>query len=303
MMDILGIPDFVYDESPLIYNNKDIENEVFNENMNPADLNNHVFEQPKLPVKKISKFSKKVKDLNLKINIPSKQVITSYGSAESIKKPSLSDSDMKPIEVSPDTEKMYFQFIDSIPPAQLELPTEAAPSINYDLLDQFGTQENFEKLIRGFPSAQVTKLTDPFLNKDQLDHDYSISQKKRKFSEDSVFEDSMTNDSFGSSSVFADSLNAEKSKNHRKRGIYRADDITNEEERLNYLERRKKNNISSKISRANKKKSYTDMDYKCAELEKSNIRLSGKIEELDKLNKVIKDFLVDKFNPQSHLKL
>lgn len=39
----------------------------------------------------------------------------------------------------------------------------------------------------------------------------------------------------------------------RKRSIYRADDVTTEEDLLNYLERRKKNNISSKASRAIKK--------------------------------------------------
>lgn len=293
MMELLGM-NFSHDDMPFIDNNN-IENQLFNENMNPADLNNNILE-PKQPNKKISKFSKKVQDLNMKINIPSRQVLTSVGSVESVKKLT-PDESYNLTEISSDTEKMYSQFIQSIPTDQLELPIEETPAINYDLLDQFGTEENFEKLIRGFPSSEVTKLNDPFMNKDKLDHDYSINVKKRKFSEDSVFDDSMTNDSFSSSSVFTESFKSNKSK--RTRGIYRADDVTNEEERVNYLERRKKNNISSKISRANKKKTYSEMDSKCYELDRSNKRLEIKIQKLEKVNKIIKEFLVEKFTSQN----
>ena len=180
-----------------------------------------------------------------------------------------------------DHDQMYQTFIDT------------QPLINFDLLDKFGTEENFEKLILGFPTSQGTKITecDPFLKADseavkfQMDHEYSA--KKRKSSEDSLFDDSFSMDSFASS---FSSL-----KRQRVRGIYRAEDVTNDEERQNYLERRIKNNMSSKISRANKKNVYNQMDDRCLQLENSNQELRVKMEELESLNQIIKDLLVEKF--------
>lgn len=181
---------------------------------------------------------------------------------------------------------MYQSFIDT------------QPIINFDLLDKFGTEENFEKLILGFPTPQVTKLTeiDPFLKpeelgaaKSEMDHAYS-TQLKRKISEDVIMDDSMSMDSFASSFNSTGGT-----KRQRKRGIYRAEDVTNDEERRNYLERRKKNNISSKISRANKRKAYSEIDEKCALLESSNEEMKVRIDELESLNKAIKDMLVERF--------
>lgn len=305
------------------------ENDLsFNENMNPDS-------DQKLPLKKTSKFAKKVKDvsltlfkldqeidrkfhfhltlnqLNMKINIPSQPAISALATVKPIENlssmvPGIQDQS----KLTSETEKMFNQFIQEIPSAQLQLDADAqAP--NFELLDDhFGTQENFEKLILGctlLPEMPIAEVDDQS-SKDlfqmpvdqdvyatvQADHEYTSTKRKLSWSS---LDDSL-NDSIASS-VFVDSFSSEssqkKTKCQRTRGIYRIDDVTNEEELNNYLERRKKNNISSKVSRANKKKAYIDMDVKCAELDKNNERLKRKIVELEKLNKIIKDMLVEKF--------
>lgn len=301
LMDLLDMPNFL-DES--------IENDLFfeNENMNPIDH----FSDSQKPQRNISKFAKKVQDLNLKINIPSQQTMnTSFGSADSIKNnkitPILPTVTKDINEITPETEKMYMQFIQSIPGAQLQInqgalgsnfTTITTPPINFEFLDEFGTEENFQKLILGCTSDKIIPA-EPLKPIVHTDHEYiSVSNlnkdNKRKLSTDNFFDDSC--DSF-SSSIFTDSLSSSNSlaKKSRTRGIYRADDVTNEKELQNYLERRKKNNISSKVSRSNKKKSYSEMDSKCDEYEKNNKRLETKIIELEHLNKVIKEFLVERF--------
>lgn len=281
MMDLLNIPELDC-EAPQI--------PVLNENIVNIDDNQVVVEQQK-PNKNVSKFFKKIQEYNIpKINIPSKQIFSSFGSASSNntadKESPLSLSNNIKKDITTDTEKMYQSFIDT------------QPIINFDLLDKFGSEENFEKLILGFPTPQVTKLTDvdPFLKPEELESvkfemDHAYTANKRKISEDSMLDDSMSMDSFSSSF----NSTGGGSKRQRKRGIYRAEDVTNEEERRNYLERRKKNNISSKISRANKKKAYSEIDEKCAQLESNNEEMKVKIDELENLNKVIKDMLVEKF--------
>lgn len=277
------------------------ENDLsFNENMNPDS-------DQKLPLKKTSKFAKKVKDLNMKINIPSQPAISALATVNSIENlspmvPGIQDQ----TKLTSETEKMFNQFIQEIPSAQLQLDADAqAP--NFELLDDhFGTQENFEKLILGctlLPEMPIAEVDDQS-SKDlfqmpvdpdvyatvQTDHEYTSSKRKLSWSSlDDSLNDSVFLDSFSSES------SQKKTKCQRTRGIYRIDDVTNEEELNNYLERRKKNNISSKVSRANKKKAYIDMDVKCAELDKNNERLKSKIVELERLNKIIKDMLVEKF--------
>lgn len=82
----------------------------------------------------------------------------------------------------------------------------------------------------------------------------------------------------------------------RRKNIYRADDIRNEEDLLNYLERRKKNNISSKYSRANKKRFYHQLDVRSHELENENEKLKVKAVEMEKLNNYLKKYLIDNFS-------
>lgn len=136
-----------------------------------------------------------------------------------------------------------------------------------------------------------------------LDHVYSssssdLSAQKRKTCILSMEEGSQSysQDSFVSSSmdVTSDEGGAVNKMPKRKRikGIYRADDVTNEEEYMNYLERRKKNNMSSKISRANKKEFYHHMDYKADRMESDNEMLKEKIAKLTNINEIIKKELI-----------
>lgn len=82
----------------------------------------------------------------------------------------------------------------------------------------------------------------------------------------------------------------------RKKNVYRADDITNEDDLVNYLERRKKNNLSSKCSRANKKKYYNELDTKSNSLEIENEFLRKKQTKLEQLNEFLKDYLVENYS-------
>ena len=233
----------------------------------------------------------------MKINIPPRQMLTSSGSINSVDnlvQPPVSPKAEELNQVTPDTEKIYQKFIESIPTAQIQMGETS--------LNEFGgTEEDFEKLILGYTNSQLNNdvnlnqasETEQCLRLDEisLDHQY---EKKRKFSE-ICFEDSMTNDSFSSS---LNSSIAKRPKNTRPRGIYRADDITNDADLQNYIERRKKNNISSKVSRANKKNAYKEMESKCSQLERDNVRLTKKIENLDKLTKTIREYLLEKFSKQ-----
>ena len=220
----------------------------------------------------------------------------------------MEDNIQELIRITPETEKLYCQFIQSIPSAQLQVGSGSS----FLMSDDFGTEESFEKLILNMSSQILDEsnnnnnnnnknvfLTQPVVDEEQLrplvqqEHDYSAA-KKRKVSYASL-DESLTNDSFSSSMTDnSTSLSKRNSKSQRPRGIYRYDDVTNDEELQNYLERRKKNNISSKVSRANKKKAYDQMDYRFDELEKSNERLRKKIVEAEKINKIIKDLLVEK---------
>jgi hypothetical protein len=149
-----------------------------------------------------------------------------------------------------------------------------------------------------------------------LDHDYTISPKKRKNSfveeeSNSVFNFEATNSSVATPNVSfkqfptttatttkrtRTSESSEKgSKRKRVKGIYRANDVTNTDELNNYLERRRKNNISSKQSRLTKKNVYSSMDEKSNQLEKDNEGLKQTITNLESLTKLLKDVLLQRF--------
>ena len=84
-------------------------------------------------------------------------------------------------------------------------------------------------------------------------------------------------------------------KRRRVKGIYRAGDVTSKEELDNYLERRRKNNISSKQSRLTKKNMYCSMDDKSNQLEKDNAGLKQTITHLENLTQLLKDVLLQRF--------
>ena len=135
----------------------------------------------------------------------------------------------------------------------------------------------------------------------ELDHAYS--ERKRKLSvaclnddDDSQF---TQDDSLCSSSQIDTPMSSSTTtttKKRRARGIYRADDVTNEEELFNYLERRKKNNVSSKVSRANKRSYYNEMDTRSATLQLANERLASKVVLYEQINQLIKDFMVEQIS-------
>ncbi|RNA34247.1 hypothetical protein BpHYR1_008802, partial [Brachionus plicatilis] len=90
---------------------------------------------------------------------------------------------------------------------------------------------------------------------------------------------------------------SEKSKKkQRTKGIYRAKDVKSEQDFMNYIERRLKNNKSSKISRSNKKTIYNQMDQKSDQLEADNHLLKDKIEKLQINISLLKTYLISNIN-------
>jgi hypothetical protein len=167
-------------------------------------------------------------------------------------------------------------------------------------------QEFFENQLFDLPKLpkQTEQIENSVRDNVMLDHHYTGKRKHTSsFTEEN--EDSLssfTDDTFFSSSavstsVYTPPINCDPpEKKKRTRGVYRADDIRNEEDLASYIERRKKNNMSSKISRANKKCYYNQMDEKAEFLQKQNESLSNKIELLEKVNKMIKEYLIEQFN-------
>jgi len=147
------------------------------------------------------------------------------------------------------------------------------------------------------PSLMQTR--EPIVKENvMLDHDYSAKRKAAFVFDDE--ESSYTQDSFSSSMLTPSSAatpsTSSPSKKKRTRGIYRADDIKTQDDLANYLERRKKNNISSKVSRANKKSYYNEMDARSDFLKEQNKKLQDKSKLLEQVNKAIKEYLIEQFN-------
>ncbi|CAF3628112.1 unnamed protein product [Adineta steineri] len=79
------------------------------------------------------------------------------------------------------------------------------------------------------------------------------------------------------------------------RHINRAIDIETEGDLSYYLERRRKNNEASKMSRAARKQKFGDMDARCAEYERINTELRLKISTLEIVTANLKDGLIHTF--------
>lgn len=186
----------------------------------------------------------------------------------------LDDTDIAKI-LTPSTEKMCLQLLHSIPTTEQQQQQQSARVATGDqLLSSLGMSERELQAIV------------------QDDHVYSAPKRRVSELEDDDDDDAA---SVFSSTATDVSVSASTSKKRRTRGIYRAEDVTNEHELKNYLERRKKNNISSKISRANKKTYYVDMEAKMATVAAENKRLAVKITKLEKVNQLMKDYLKEAF--------
>ena len=123
-----------------------------------------------------------------------------------------------------------------------------------------------------------------------LDHAYSEKRRLSTAFLNGDEESQLTQSSISLS--FSTDLETQAVKKRRSRGIYRADDVTNDEELSNYLERRKKNNVSSKASRANKRCYYNEMGTRSEQLKTENERFNAQIVLSDKIIQLYKDFMV-----------
>ncbi|CAF0754907.1 unnamed protein product [Rotaria sp. Silwood1] len=96
------------------------------------------------------------------------------------------------------------------------------------------------------------------------------------------------------------SISLRRTKNPRH--IHRATDIKTEDDLSYYLERRRKNNEASKISRAVRKQKFGDMDVRCAEYERVNVELRLKISTLETVTANLKNGLIHNFQRKGGVK-
>lgn len=84
-------------------------------------------------------------------------------------------------------------------------------------------------------------------------------------------------------------------KKAKNRQVHRATDIETADDLSYYLERRRKNNEASKLSRASRKQKYGDMDSQCLEYERVNAELRLKIATLETVTADLKNGLIHCF--------
>ncbi|CAF2174045.1 unnamed protein product [Rotaria magnacalcarata] len=89
------------------------------------------------------------------------------------------------------------------------------------------------------------------------------------------------------------SVSLKRTKNARQ--VNRATDIQTADDLSYYLERRRKNNEASKMSRAARKQKFGDMDSRCAEYERVNVELRLKISTLETVTANLKNGLIHSF--------
>lgn len=229
----------------------------------------------KLPKAK-SKFSKRLTEANLKLDLNMTKTNNcikkiKLANLDEIESPlSMNLDDLK--LMTPNTETACFQYLQSMPSATV-LPS-ARIITNNQIFESIGINEqDLEKFVSNNLTPQVEKQN-PFITETSrdlklndvedrndkfsqldtvtLDHGYSTPNKRRI---SSVFDEGsmLSQDSFGSS--FNDNQTSTESarKKHRARGIYRAEDVTNQEEYLNYLERRKRTTFRQKYQEQTKR--------------------------------------------------
>lgn len=245
-------------------------------NITPSLLQQQSINQEPMANKKKT-FAQKLEEANLNIKI-----VKSDPEEENLGTPmnlDMDDTDLAKL-LTPNTEQMCLQFLHSI-------PTDSAVTSQQQPSARIATEDQLLSSI-GLTNDELENLVSGVHQNETSDHVYS---NKRPLEDDETLSnfDPTTPTTSNSSNLLT------PKKKQRTRGIYRAEDVTNEDDLANYLERRVKNNISSKISRANKKSYYVEMDAKSAAIEAENRRLEIKLQKLEKLNQIMKDYLKDAF--------
>jgi hypothetical protein len=256
-------------------------------NLNQSDLINDANEISVPLGETQSKFAKKLQSLNMKIKVPTQHQNTLDTNVFDLK---LTEEEWeKLVETSNefnvpncDGDDSSLNFVCDT--AAIEKVLKESDLFKNDLLNN-----EDEEMLPVF-SDMTEKSPNSRNNVLLQDHVYTMTNKRNSSFLDDTNSQETFNFSFDSGSV-----SGNVAKKQRKRGIYRLDDVTNQEEYENYLERRIKNNISSKASRANKKSLYNEMDAKSDFLVQENQRLSKKIAKMEEISKIIKDMLVERF--------
>lgn len=249
-------------------------------------------------IKPKSKFAKKVEEANLRISMPTNSSANKTQTKSADLNSAIAMNGELNNMLTPSIEKTFSNLLQSIPTGDLMLNEDQNFLTFLDIDPPFVKTDDMIGNLT--PQETQPQSEDKIASVITIDHPY-VKPK------DVFMNDELTNDSFMSEAISdrtqasgllsSDSLVSSKKK--RQRGVYRKDDIRNEEDLMNYLQRRKKNNISSKMSRANKKAVYQEIDSKIDFLFSSNKKLTTKIAKLENINKIIKDMLVDRLAKSS----
>jgi hypothetical protein len=274
-------------------------------NLNQSDLINDSNEIT-LPLGETqSKFAKKLQSLNMKIKIPPVAAAGAGGHQTGQNEMSIFDYKLTEDEWNTlinSSNEFLVPNCDEDDSSMKNIYCDTAAIekalLETDMFSQSFLEDNQVDMMMPEVSAKTEKAHDDNNGNNVFltDHIYSMSnEESTAHKRNSSFLDDTNSQDACNSFSDSTSVNGSVTKKQRTRGIYRLDDVTNDEEYQNYLERRKKNNISSKASRANKKSLYNEMDAKSDFLEQENERLKMRIVKMEDLSKIIKDMLVEKF--------
>jgi len=142
------------------------------------------------------------------------------------------------------------------------------------------------------PVSQQTIYTRDALNAFEHDHAFLPKQTTKRTQERGT---RRVSNRMQSRAVCSTPSESNSAKSKRSRNVNRANDIQTEEDLSYYLERRRKNNEASKVSRAARKQKFGDMDERCEEYERVNAELRSKITILGTVTASLKSGLVNNF--------
>ncbi|CAF1394155.1 unnamed protein product [Adineta steineri] len=150
-------------------------------------------------------------------------------------------------------------------------------------------------------STTTTTSNQNALNAFEHDHDFFPKKKPNTTNSKrtSTRGSRRTSSRIQSRAVCSTTSEANSTKSKRTRNINRATDIKTSDDLSYYLERRRKNNEASKMSRAARREKFGSMDQQCEEYERVNTELRMKISTLETVTTSLKSGLVNNFQRKS----
>lgn len=237
-------------------------------------------------------------------NVPPSAIACSSGSFSECYPPTpeppikeMFTTEAQQLKIEPDTTLMYTQ-LDSFDNFVLTPSTSTphpAQEFNFDPDALAAFEHDY-----GFLSKRTTTIIDTPSPSPTIPKRTPIRQSRRLQSRlqsratlNDVNHD--LNDDIHSSTNISENSSITFKRTKNSRHVNRAVDIKTEDDLSYYLERRRKNNEASKMSRAARKQKFGDMHLRCAEYERVNVELRFKISTLEIITSNLKNGLIHNF--------